>query len=209
MLVVVSLLALGLGIERSAGFESLEQDLKRVESVLHSAVPFKVLVGEDLIFREAARAVQECGDSEVIRATGISPSPGASGTEKQYQREYLLALVERIQRAKERGGSLSYRWVIADVGSERKRRILKRRVRAFTDKGILDRFLVREFAHTWPMEMLIAGNVVVIGFSGLTTGALTFRVGVSTADSSFAWHMAQWYDDFLWTTSQVLEASEV
>jgi len=217
LLIMVASLALGLGIERLATMGELEAEIRRthsdmveafnaVQQVLVTAVPFRVLTSEKAIFEEAIHIINVCKDSDIIRATGLTPEAltQQQGSTVQFQ-SYLSTIAKRIKKAKEQGGSLSYRVVL---GSERDRQqSIQIRRDVCSSEGVLDRLVIKSVEMTWPLEILLVGDSMIIGFVSLT-GDLTFRVGVRVTNRDLIRHVSEWYDDFLWNAAKS-ETSEV
>lgn len=210
LLIMIAFLAVGLGIERLAIIGELETEIRRthsdmveafnvVQQALVAAVPFRVLTSEKAIFEEANRIINACKDADVIRATGLTPGASTHQEDSAFQLRYLQTVAKRVKKARERGGSLSYR-VVLGSGSDRQQSIQMRRD-VFSTEGVLDRMVIKSVDMTWPLELLLVGDSLIIGFVSLT-GDLTFRVGVRVTNKDLIRHVSEWYDDFLWNVAK-------
>jgi len=213
LLITVAALAVALGIERRTIIGELETEVRRthfdmveafnaVQQVLISGVPFQVLTSEKAIFEEALRLINMCKDSDVIRVTGLTPAKAGEEETQDYTNDYFSTIAKRIKRAKKRGGSLAYRVVLGEEPPPERRKTIQKRHEAFSAEGVLDRLVIRSLDTTWPLEMFLLVDSMIIGFVSLT-GDLTFRVGIRVTDKELVGHISEWYDDFLWNTAKV------
>jgi hypothetical protein len=175
--------------------DSQEQVLQRIGA----SAPFQVLIGQERIFNELIRLVNECDDDDLIKATGLTPEPKAI-TEYAHP-EWFETVARRIKKAKGNDRSLAYRVVLGKESPDRRRKSIEERYQAFSAAGVLDRLSIRSVNMTWPMEMLIVGNSVFLGFVS-SARDLPFRAGIMVTHKELAGIISDWYNDFLWSIGQ-------
>ncbi len=85
------------------------------------------------------------------------------------------------------------------------RAVAEERRQAFADAGVPDRLFIRYLDMAWPLEILLAGDTVIMGFLSFT-GDLTFRMGIRITNKELVGYLTQWYDDFLWNAATTIIA---
>jgi len=176
--------------------DSQEQILQRMAAI----APFQVLIGQRKIFDELIRLVNKCDDDDLIRATGLTPEPKTT-SQGYIHPEWFETVATRIKRAKENDRSLAYRVVLGKETPDQHRKSIEVRQKVFSAVGVWDRVSIRSVNMTWPMEMLIVGDSLFLGFVS-SARDLPFRAGVMVTHKELTRNVSEWYDDFLWSVGQ-------
>lgn len=223
LVILVSVLALALGIERRATIEELGEDVRQtssdtirilsrlvsevnaVQQALISTVSVRALLDDRMVYGEATRLVHAAKDSDAIRATSLGATTKAA--ESLPFDEYLSAVAKRIKTSKERGGALTYR-VVMGYGPTKnkepptqKQRAIRQRRQIFGAEGVLDRLFIRSVETLWSLDVLIVGDSMIVGFPTLAQESI-IRLGIRIADEDFVRSVSQWFDDFLWDAAR-------
>lgn len=224
LVVLVSILALALGVERRATIEELGEDIRQthsytigmlnyltreitnVEQALVSTLSVRALTDERMVYGEAIQLVNAAKDSDTIRATSLGA--GTSLSKSPPFDEYLLAVARRVKTSKERGGALTYRVVMGygptngEVPPLKRQQAIRQRRQLFGAAGVLDRLFIRSVDTSWSLDMLIVGDSMIVGFPTLSRETVV-RLGLRISDKRFVGCVSQWFDDFLWDAASV------
>jgi hypothetical protein len=242
VLIVFSAQAAAMGIERLTAFEEARRDRDRahqeamerfqqlqeqivgtdrdvgdIQRTLLTAISGRMLIDERVVYQEAKRLIEESDDNDIIRATSLTPGEERSGSATMDVEDRYLEgpIASRIKRAKERGGSMTYRDIILlrkeDISkldqedaeplvSYARERICTRQ-QIITEAGVSDRLWLRHIGTSWPLDMLIVGDSMIIGFATLRRRTTMF-MGIRITDSVFVPLVSQWYDDSLWQAAE-------
>ena len=221
MLMVLSIIALGLGIERFTIFNQIHLEIKQsriyltnevneLRKAILRKVPIRIFTNEKEIIDETLSLIKTCEDSDIIRATDISPLTAQNEVISLYTSSsniYFLKLAKRIKKAKDKGGSLSYRIILGEETPSVRERSINRRKDAFSSEGVLDRLLIRAIDKSWPLEIIVLGNSIILAFTSFT-GDLTFFAGIRITNKILTTRITQWFDDYLWNAAKNIITKE-
>jgi len=157
---------------------------------------FRCLDTPGKIYREALDMVMESSNHRDIKATDLWPSALEEKEDSNFI-AYVRALADKIKQATREKGRVNYRLVYArDPNGFYKARLDHRRAQ------IADEHLMkRHVDNTFPLEVLIVGSSILIGFPDADVGKpLKFAIAIS--DAKLAPLVDQWYDDLVFNKAK-------
>lgn len=167
--------------------ERLEDDIMVAVKRINKA---EALVGTHEIEGAAKKLLDECDDSEKIKATGqYRVGDGLSS-------DYFLHVAERVARARNNQGSMEYHVVVHSPDFEGPKEV-DDRVKAFADAKVQDRIKLRSAAHPWPFEVLIGGHSMIIALLGGEDKS-KYEIAVKITDADFVQKATDWYREIAW-----------
>jgi hypothetical protein len=222
VVLLLGLLALGIGLERRIILEEARKNMERIqlealarmmglhndiqglERKLDRAVTLRRLMNEDEVFEEVKRLLANVDNNHHIRATSTISGDFASVATNRYVNAYA----QRVQTAQAAQGMMYYYVVFGYVDGTHdnppaftKQRIETRRA-AFKAAEIDDeRLQLRRITANWPMDLLLIDDSLIIGFA-TRTGRTNISLGLSVTDSSFVRLVTDWYDHILWADAE-------
>jgi len=177
-LFIVGLLCVGLGVQR----------LGSIQEVLDFVKSDKLtwLDGSEEVYAKATRMIQNCKHPGEIRATDLLPY------EKKPEefKSYFTAIAKRMAT-----GRVVYRLVFANDKAGRDGLDMRRGIIAATPAHV-GQMEARYVEQTFPLEVLIVGTNVVLGFPDLAEGHPVTR-GILIEDEVVAQQFVKWYDNLL------------
>jgi len=170
------------------------KDAGRLEEDIFTAVKrinkTEVLVGPHEIEVAARMLLDECDDSEKIKATGQYRVGDGLST------GYFQHVAERVSKAQKNQGSMEYHVVVssAEAGPSHED---DERVKAFSDANLRERLKMRGVKHPWPFEVLIGGHSMIIALLGGDTKS-KYEIAVKITDPDFVEKASDWYREVAW-----------
>jgi len=193
ILAFIGLLCAGLGAERLGPMEKLIDATKNIGR-------FRWINTGAEVYEEAERMVRECNDRCIIRATDLTPNREKLTSDEFIS--YITALGNRIEQATQKGGNVTYRLVFADDPKDPHRygrKGLEKRRELMNRPGVLEQLWARYVDNPCPLEVLIIGSSVLLGFpTAAQGGSRPLGAGILIEDAESAHEFEQWYDGFLW-----------
>lgn len=172
------------------------------------------LIGSSSVYNYACRVVRQCQGDESILATSFGRYSDEEGeTRNKEWLEYVGVLAQKIGKAKADGLPMEYRVVMAFRPDEKglpppdKMRGIQARVSAFQANNCLDRMFIRSVDMSWAIDVLIAGENIVIGFPTIGRHR-ELMLGIAIQDKEFVKRVKQWYSEFVWNYPGYLEWSK-
>ena len=187
---------------RSAHKESLEflRLIEKEETELATAVEgmsdADILIGKKQIEIAAINLIDSCSEHDTIKATGQYLSAGEAQAGSGLSEQYYSAIARKVSLASEDRGTMVYKVIVPSEPLELRELAVKKRFRAFEEANIPDRMKVRYSSFRWPIEILIAGQGMIIAFSGKDD--LDYNVGIRITNAGFLEHMKDWYLENAW-----------
>jgi hypothetical protein len=170
------------------------QDVGETEGNLISAVnkinKAESLIGTKAVEDAARKLIEDCSDSDKIRATG------QYRPDDQLSKQYFMTIANKVKRAKQNQGDMQYQ-VIMPARSGSDRESLDERRRVFKEEGIEDRLIIRYAKHPWPFEVLIGGRSMIIALLGAGEKP-PYEVAIKITDSEFVEKVSEWFREVAW-----------
>ena len=187
---------------------------QKTEKIRMFPVRGVALIGSSSVYNHARQLVRECKGDESILATSFGRYSDEEGeTRSKEWLEYVEALAHKIGKAKADGLPMEYRVVMAFRPDERglpppdKMRGIQTRVSAFRANNCLDRLFLRSVDISWAIDVLIAGENMIIGFPTVGRNR-ELMLGIAIHNKEFVEKAKQWYSEFVWNYPGYLEWSK-
>ncbi len=173
--------------------EGLEEKLvSDVKKITHA----EILLDKQRIEDAAIEIIKNCANSDNIKATAqyLAPSTGAGsgGLSERYYR----AIAKKISLAQQAGVEMIYKVILPASPQDRRESAVGKRKDIFEQFNVSDKMNIRFSNVSWPIEILIAGECMILAFSG--RDGLKYNVGLRVSDSKFIEHMRDWYLETAW-----------
>jgi|SRR6267378_863725 len=196
LIALMGLLCAGLGAERLGPMERLinaTQNIGRLRWLSTGAEVYQMAEG----------MVAGSPDNSEIKATDLYPSP--SKTNSREFESHNAVLAKRIGEAVRKNKSVNYHLIFADnpddkndgnrdgMEAQKRRRELLKTASAKVREHIHFRYI----RHPFPLEVLIVGSDVLLGFP-TTAGGRPLGAGVLIHDEESARRFEDWYEHHLW-----------
>jgi len=192
----IGVLLAGLGAERLGPMKTLMETQMATMAALKNDGRFRCLDTPGKIYREAMDMVMESSNHCDIKATDLWPSPLDENEDSNFT-AYVHALADKIKQATKEKGRVNYRLVYArDPKEFYKARLDHRRAQ------IADEHLPRRHVdNTFPLEVLIVGSSILIGFPDVDDWK-PLKFAIAITDAKLAPLVGQWYDDLVFNKAK-------
>lgn len=182
------------------GYFLLERKkLDEMEYLLKNQIPSRVYNSDKEFYEDAMFLIKNCKNSDIIKATALTLT--APYEKQEYRIQYFQTIAKRIKIAKEHSGSLLYRVVIGKKQPSQAKNRVQTRQEFFSSENVTDRLQTGLLNMEWPIDFLIIGDSVLVGFESCTCD-LAYRVGFKVTDKHLTSSVSQWYDDVLWNKAE-------
>lgn len=187
---------------------------QRTDKIRMFPVREVALIGSSSVYNYARQIVKECRGDESILATSFGRYLDEEGeTRNKEWLEYIETLAQKVGKSKADGFPMEYRVVMAFKPDERgfpppdKMMGINTRVSAFRANGCLDRLFLRSIDISWAIDVLIAGENMIIGFPTVGRNR-ELMLGIYIHNKEFVEKARQWYSEFVWNYPGYLEWSK-
>jgi hypothetical protein len=216
LIILVSILCGGLGVERLLVLSDIEKGVKTTEEncsdiltkvrdiaeklgavggveadireKVGSLNKVKLLIDKDEMEEAACRLVKSCGDNDKIRATS-QYFPGAENGDPLSD-TYFRTISDRLKQAKA-GSTIEYQ-VVLSASSEDKEKRPGKKWEFFETPVVSKRVRTFYAKGSWPFELLIGGKSMNIAFTG-GTECPAYEMAIEINDENFVKRSHEWF----------------